>query len=225
MRNFMKMIQVFTTLTLIVILNGCSQNVLVQKTGFIPDYAKLSADPTDFADLYFSQGDVVWGVYDKVMIDNVNFFISDNADYKGISADEFKELEEYFNTSLLKSLKEDYKIVQNPEPGTLRLRPAVTRVAPGNPVSGTVTTVVPVGLAASLVKKGVTGSHIGMAEAELEAVIMDAMTNEVLAAVIIRDTGEKYKIVKSTSKWGQVEAMFDAWTNNLGKRLNYLSGR
>lgn len=225
MRNIKKVTLIIIALSFIAALNGCGQKGIVKKTGLIPDYAKLSEDPTGFADRYFVQNDVAWGAYDKVMIDNVNFFISDKADYKGINADEFKELEKYFNSALIKSLKGNYKAVQNPEPGTLRLVPAITHVAPGSPVAGTVTTVVPVGLAASLVKKGVTGSHIGMAGAELEAVLMDAMTNRVLAAVIIIGTGEKYKITKSVSEWGQVEAMFDAWTGNLTTRLNMLSGR
>ena len=203
---------------------GCAQNS-VKQGGFLEDYAKLGEDPSGFADTYYETPNVVWGAYDKAIIDQVTFFLKEDADHKGIDADEFNQLAKYWNDSMVKSISKSYQIVTEPGPNTLRLRLAITDLEPGNPATGTVTTVVPVGLAASTLKKAATGTHIGMGAASFEAEIRDAQTGSVLAAGISKSSGSKYKVAKSVTKWGQVEAIFDQWTNNLLKRLNKMSGR
>jgi len=107
----------------------------------------------------------------------------------------------------------------------MRIRLAVTNLVPSNSVTGTVTTIIPVGLALSHVKKAVTGSHIGMGEVAIEGEIIDAQTNEILGAVIDSKTGKKYKIGKSTSKWGHAIDIFNAWGKNIRARLDKRSGR
>ena len=68
-------------------------------------------------------------------------------------------------------------------------------------------------------------AHIGMAEASFEAEVRDAQTGEVLLVGIRSSTGDKYKVAKSVTKWGQVEAIFDRWAGNIRERLEKLSGR
>lgn len=203
---------------------GCAQKTMPQ-AGFLKDYSQLGEDPMGFADLNYKKDNVVWGVYDKVIIDSVVFFLKDDAAYKGIDADDFNELAQHWNDSMVKSMGQSYKIVTEPGPNTLRLRLAITDLVPGSPAAGTVTTVVPVGLAASSLKKLATGTHIGMGEAAFEAEIQDAQTGEILAAAMKKSTGSKYKIGKSVTEWGQVEGIFDEWTDNLRQRLDRLSGR
>ena len=205
-------------------IGGCAKKEIKQ-AGFLEDYSQLGEDPQGFADWVYRKDNVVWGAYDKVIIDQVTFFLKDDAAYKGIDADDFNELARHWNDSMVKSMGQSYKIVTEPGPGTLRLRLAITDLVPGQRVAGTVTTVVPVGLAASSLKKAATGTHIGMAEAAFEAEIRDAQTGEVLRAAIRSSTGSKYKITKTVTEWGQVKAIFDEWTDNLRKRLDKLSGR
>ena len=203
---------------------GCAQHS-VKQAGFLQDYTKLGEDPFGLADAYYEAPNVVWGAYDKAIIDQVTFFLKEDADHKGIDADELNQLAQYWNDSMVKSISKSYQIVSEPGPNTLRMRLAITNLEPGNPATGTVTTVVPVGLAASTLKKATTGTHIGMGEASFEAEIRDAQTDDVLVAGIRKSSGTKYKVAKSVTKWGQVEAIFDEWTDSLLKRLDKLSGR
>jgi len=92
-------------------------------------------------------------------------------------------------------------------------------------VTGTVTTIVPVDLALSAVKKGATGSHIGMGEVAIEGEVIDSQTNEILAAVIDSKSGKKYKIAKGASKWGHTIDIFNTWGQNIRARLDKRSGR
>jgi hypothetical protein len=78
---------------------------------------------------------------------------------------------------------------------------------------------------ASGVKKGATGEHIGMGEISFEAEILDSRSGEILAAVIDAESGKKYKIHKSVSKWGQTIDIFNKWAQTLRKRLDTLTGR
>lgn len=209
---------------LLAIVAGCAQNTYTQ-AGFLEDYSKLGEDPLGLADAYYEKTNVVWGAYNKVIIHQVTFFLKEDAEYQGIDADDLNQLAQYWNDSMVKSFSQAYKIVNQPGPNTLRLRLAITDLEPGNPATGTVTTVVPAGLAASTLKKAATGTHIGMAEANFEAEVRDAQTGEVLLAGIRSSTGEKYRVAKSVTKWGQVEAIFDNWAGSIRERLDKLSGR
>lgn len=208
----------------LVVFGGCAKNEM-QQAGFLQDYSQLEEDPFGYADGYFEKDNVNWSGYEKVIIDQVMFFLKEDAEYKGFDPDDFNQLAKYWNDSMVKSMGQSYQIVNEPSPNTLRLRLAITNLVPGKPAAGAVTTVVPVGLAASTLKKAATGTHIGMGEASFEAEIRDAQTGEVLAAGINSSAGAKYKVAKSVTKWGQVEGIFDVWSNNLRKRLDGLSGR
>jgi hypothetical protein len=88
-----------------------------------------------------------------------------------------------------------------------------------------VTTIIPIGLALSTVKKAATGSHIGMGEVSFEGEMIDSQSGEILAAVVDSETGKKYKLAKSTSKWGHAVDIFNGWAQTFRARLDKLSGR
>ena len=87
------------------------------------------------------------------------------------------------------------------------------------------TTVIPIGLALSTVKKAATGSHIGMGEVTFEGEMVDSQSGEVLGSVIDSETGTKYKVAKSASKWGHAVDIFNSWAQTFRARLDKLSGR
>ena len=206
------------------VIGGCAKQEM-QQAGFLEDYSKLKKDPDGLSDYFYIKDNVDWSAYDKLLINQITFFIDNDTEYKGIDADDFNQLAQYWNNSMVQSLSKSYKVVAEPGPNTLRLIFAITHLKPNRPVIGTVTTVVPAGLAASLVKKGATGTHIGMGEAGFEAEMRDAQTGELLMASINSSYGKKYKLAKTVTKWGQVESIFDSWTDNLRKRLNMRTGR
>jgi hypothetical protein len=166
-----------------------------------------------------------FGAYNRIILEEVTFFLKEDAKYKGIKADEMKELSNTLTEALVEALSESYSFASKPGPGVMRLRIALTNLVPSEPVTGTVTSVIPVGIAISSVKKVATGSHVGMGEAAFEAELLDSQTGEQLAAAVDARTGAKYRVDKSLSKWGQVKQVFSFWAEDLKNRLDERSGR
>ena len=196
------------------------------KSGFLQDYSLLTADdPMKAVNWVYVNEKADVSKYNKVMLDDVVFFISKDADYKGFEAKELADLGKAFHMAIIMNLRGVYEFTDKPGPGVMRIRLAVTNLVPSNSVTGTVTTIVPVGLALSTVKKAATGSHIGMGEVAIEGEIIDAQTNEILGAVIDAKTGKKYKVAKGASKWGHIVDIFNTWGQNIRTRLDKRSGR
>jgi hypothetical protein len=118
-----------------------------------------------------------------------------------------------------------YEFTDKPGPDVLRVRMAVTELVPTSSVTGTVTTIIPIGLALSSIKKVATGSHIGMGEVTFEGEMIDSQSGKTLGAVVDSQTGTKYKIAKSVSKWGHAIDIFNLWGQTFRTRLDKLSGR
>jgi len=195
------------------------------RSGFLTDetYAKLGPDPDKRVDWVYANPEAKIGNYNKIMMDYVQFVFNDDEGYKGIQADELTVLADAFHRAMIGQLSDQFEFTPTPGAGVLRLRVALTNVKASNPALGTVTSVIPVGLAVSVVKKGITGSHIGVGEASFEAELLDTETGEVIGAAIDRHEGEKYKIGKTVSKWGHVKDVFDYWAKSLKTRLEDVS--
>ena len=204
---------------------GWAAEEKMPQSGFLTDYSLLKKDPEDIVQwMYFKDGAKL-GAYDKIIVDHATFFFKEDAEYKGIHPDELTELAQNLHKAFLKTLARAYSFTDKPGPGTMRLRLAITDLVPGKPTSGTLTTIVPFGLAASFIKKAVTGSHIGMGQISGEAELVDSQTGEILAAAIDKKVGQKHKLGKTFTKWGQVEAICNDWAENFSKRLDKHSGR
>ena len=206
------------------LLTGCASTAKMPQSGFLTDYSLLEKNPDPrFVDdwLYVKEG-VDWKSYDKIMVDRVTYFFDEKADYKGIQAEELTQISETFNEHYIRVLKDNFTLVDKPGPNTLRIRTAITGLTPNEPITGTLTTVIPVGIAVSTATKATTGSHIGMGGAAGEAEILDSRTGEVLAAGIDTATGDKLRIDKSVTKWGQVEEITKMWAENLAENLERL---
>ena len=88
------------------------------------------------------------------MIESVVFYFADDSEYKGIDPEIMKEMADKFNMALVNALKDSYPIVVQPGPDVARLRFAITGIKQSRPVLSGITSVVPVGLVISVVKKG-----------------------------------------------------------------------
>ena len=200
---------------------GCASTAKMPKSGFLTDYSllKKNEDPRFVDDWIYVKEGVDWKSYDKIMVERVTYFFNEEADYKGIQAEELTQISEIFNEHYIRVLKYNFILVDEPGPNTLRIRTAITGLTPNEPVTGTLTTVIPVGIVVSAGAKATTGSHIGMGGASGEAEILDSQTGEVLAAGIDTTTGSKARIDKSVTKWGQVEEITKMWAENLAENL------
>jgi hypothetical protein len=203
---------------------GCAAQQ-VKTSGFLEKYPKFNEGPKGGGDFVYMKEGVLFGAYDKIMMDHVVFYFLDNSKYKGIHPDELKELAVAFHTAMFEALQDRYPFVDTPGPGVLRVRFAITDVTASRPALNTITAIVPVGLAISAVKKGATGTHTAVGSASMEAELLDSQTNTRLAAVIDTKSAEKYKVAKGMSKWGHAKDAFNFWAKRFRTWLDAQHGR
>ena len=204
---------------------GWAEEKEMTKSGFLQDYSKLTdSDPMKVVDWVYIKEDTDWKTYNKVLLDDVVFFIADDADYKGFEAKELADLSTAFQKAFVINLAGAVEFTDKPGPGVMRIRLAITNLKPSNSFTGTVTTIVPVGLVLSVVKKAATGSHIGMGSVGAEAELLDSQSGEILAAMIDEKMGEKFKVIKSASKWGHVIDIFNKWGQTFRARWDLRMG-
>lgn len=203
-----------------ILFTGCaSQTKTIEEAGFLTDYSLLTKneDPQWVDDWIYVKEGVDWKSYDKVMVDRVTYYFSKDTEYEGIQAEELIAIATAFNEQYIRAFeKEGYTLTDKPGPNTLRIRTAIIGLKPNEPVTGTISTIIPVGLGISAIKKATTGTHIGMGEAGGEAELLDSQTGEVLGAGIdLSATGKKYRIDQNITKWGQVEDITKVWAEEL----------
>ena len=208
----------------LILTTGCASDTM-KKSGFLGDYSGLKPGPKGGADYVYIRENTDLKVYDKIMMDQVEFWFAEGAEYKGIQPDELQELADAFHKAMVEALQDGYPFVDKPGPGVMRIRPAITEVVPGKPGLNTITTIIPIGLAISSVKKATTGTHANVGQATLEVDILDAQTNERLAAALDQKAGEKYKVFEGMTKWGHVKDAFEFWAGRFRKKLDEIHGR
>ncbi len=186
-------------------------------SGFLEDYPPFQKGPVGGVDLVYLKDGVDFGKYNKVMFDQVVFFLKEDAKYKGIQPEEMKELADAFHLSAVKALEGAYPIVAEPGPDVLRVRIAITDIEPSNPARSAVTTVMPIGLAISTLKRGVTGRHTGVGGAGMEVELLDSVTNERVAAAIDNKGGSK---LSGLTKFGAAKEAFEFWSGKLRKFMD-----
>lgn len=172
-------------------------------------YDLLKPGPEGGAKLRWLKDGVDPKKYDKFMVDSVVFYLSEQSDYKGIDPQEMKELADAFNKEIVTAFKDKYPIVAEPGPGIARLRIAITNIKQSRPGVSAVTSVIPVGIGVSLIKKGVTGGWSGSGETGVEMMALDSMTNDILVLAVDE---RKAEFEQRFSKWGSATDAFKFWS-------------
>lgn len=194
-----------------------------QTEGFLDGYYKdLQPGPKGGAKMRWLKPGVDFGKYNKIMLDSVVFFLAADSDYKGINAQEMKELADGCDKQVVDALKGTYPIVAEPGPDVLRLRFAITDLKQSRPVLSAVTSVVPIGLGISLIKKGGTGSWSGSGATSAELMALDSMTNEVIA---VAQDERSAGFTERFSKWGSAEDAFKFWGERIKLFLEQAHGK
>jgi hypothetical protein len=184
-----------------------------QTKGFLDGYYKnLQPGSKPEAKMRWWKPGVDFGKYDKVMLDSVIFYFSEASESKAIDAPDMIELADACNLEIVNVLKSAYPIVAEPGPDVMRLRFAITDLKQSRPVLSAVTSVVPIGLGISLVKKGATGSWSGSGATSVELMALDSMTNDVIYAGLDDRSAE---FTERFTKWGSAEDAFKYWAERI----------
>jgi hypothetical protein len=203
--------QIITFLAIVVLsiaLTGCATKQKQNYSGFLQDYPPFEKGLEGVDQRYMKEG-VDFSKYQKIMMDEVVFFFNQDANYKGIHPEEIKELSEEFHKAFVEVLGD--RLTDTPGPNVARMRLAVTDLEASKPVSGTISTVVPVGLAVNLVKRGTTGEYIGIGSASMETEFLDSISNERIAVVVDDAPGGKFDL----GKYSAAKSAFKFWAERL----------
>ncbi len=184
-------------------------------SGFLGEpvvYKKLVPGPDNGAKLRWVNPDADFKKYNRFMVDSVIFYFADNSANKAIDPQEMKELADNFNKELVAAFKDKWPIVADPAPDVARIRIAITNIRPSKPGASAVTTIIPIGLVVSLVKKGASGGWTGSGETCIEVMAQDSVTGEVLTMGVDQ---KKAAFEQRFSKWGSANDAFRFWSERI----------
>jgi hypothetical protein len=193
---------------MIVGLLGCAVQQGQEYSGFLQTYPPFEKGAGGVDKRYIKEG-VDFSKYDKIMMDEVVFFFREDADYKGIYPSDIAKLSEEFHKAFAEELGDILTDV--PAPNVVRMRLAVTDLELSSPVAGTITTVIPVGLAINFIKKGTTGEYVGVGSASMEAEFLDSISNIRIAAAVDKAPGGKLDL----GKFSAAKSAFQFWAKRL----------
>ena len=193
-------------------------------SGFLGDpgiYDRLKPGPEGGVKLRWLKEGMEPKKYDKYMVDSVIFYFADSSEYKGIDPQEMKELADQFNKELVAAFQGKYPIVAEPGPNVARIRIAITNIKPSKPGVSAVTSIIPVGLGVSLLKKGVKGGWSGSGETGIEMMALDSQSNDVIALAVDQ---QKAAFESRFTKWGSANEAFKFWAERIVAFLDNSKG-
>lgn len=204
---------VITALSMMLALSVTSCASAQKPSGFLGDHYKdLQPGPEGGVKMRWMKPGHDFTKYNKVMLDNVVFYFAPDSEDKGIDPEVMKSLSDAFHLELVNALKDKYPIVSEPGPDVAHIKFALTGIRQSRPVISGVSSIIPVGLAASVTKKGVSDSWIGSGATGMEVLVFDSMSNEVIGA------GQDEQIAGFTerfSRYGSAKIAFKFWAGRM----------
>ncbi len=202
---------VLFSFTVTMMFMGCAAKQ-VKPSGFLGDYSALRPDPEDPKVLYYEKPNVEWKNYTKLLFDPIMVYYLPEAKNRAIPPDELKKLTDYFRDAAIEAVKDAYPVVDEPGPGILRIRAAITDVIPASQF-------------ANIAMIAAVGIPVDMGGASMEVEFLDSVSNERLAAMVDRKKGSYLDIadvfgLKAFTKWGYAKAAFKEWAKELREALD-----
>jgi hypothetical protein len=105
---------------------ACAGTAIVEPSGFLGDYSQLKPGRGDQAQLIYIDPEADFSPYQRVLIEPVEVWQraggsdADSADLASLADD--------LGSALRKQLQLEFDLVDSPQPGTLRIRTAITQV-------------------------------------------------------------------------------------------------
>jgi len=186
--------------------------------GFLgSDCTKLAAGAEGQAALRYVNPSANWAQYNKIIIDPVTFWGSDTTK---VPATDQQALTDYFYRVLREELGKKFQVVDQADPGVMKLQVALTDAEGATPVLRTVSVVVPQARLLNMLKYAATGTYSFVGGAQGEAKITDAVSGQLLAEMVDRRVGGGSVEAAAQWKWGDVENAMKAWATQAADRLS-----
>jgi hypothetical protein len=144
--------------------------------------------------------------YSSFIVDPVAIYLHPEVKDDVINQEKLTEFRDEFYNKLVAQLKENYQVTDQPGPGVLRIRAAITDFVPST----------------LLLNLHITSTFLlqpGTGGAAIEAEFTDSETDERVLAMIQSKKGSRIKYHKGFSKWGHAEDVLLHWSDWLLKTL------
>lgn len=196
-----------------------------ERSGFLVDYPQFERNKQTGAEVWFeseSKGVEVLRPYRKILLSPIEIWLDDNS-YRGINPDVLKAMTDYFALAIHKKLNYWYEFVEQPGPGVLHLRIAITNVKITKPTRKWYG-YIPVALVAeggAKAARSSVGLTVDLIEATVELEGLDSVSERRIVAAI--DTHQSSKIEHqkdSPISWGPVKEIFDFWAERISLRMD-----
>lgn len=174
--------------------------------GFLSDYSKLGKNPRYEGSRIYANPATPLKNYSRFIVNPVQVRLSSIGARRGADSSELHEISQYAHQQFVTTLqKSGYEVVTDPGPGTLILRSALTEVAP------------------SELKPRSFLLNISLGGASIEAEFVDALSGEIVVAVMESQRGTK--ITKDLKEYENAKNVIDRWATRLVQRLDEEHGK
>ncbi|MBL8526329.1 MAG: DUF3313 domain-containing protein [Burkholderiales bacterium] len=215
------------------------------RTGFLTDYAALRPVPDGGGAMCWRRPDVDLKRYDKILIERIQVMLKPGSESNGIDPTDLKMLVDYFHNALVKALQPQMQIVDQPGPGVIRMRIALTELVPTSVGESVLGTAVPYGFVAEAASGVATGRPAGstpyLGVAGIEMQFRDGATSQILGECRDAQIGRKYAAdldsnaagaaqtwasgyLNSFTSWSYAKDAFDKWAAVVARRFAQLRG-
>jgi len=192
-------------LAILVGLTACG----VQRTGgngFLSDYSKLEKNPRYAGSRIYANPATPLKNYSRFIVNPVQVRLSSIGAQRHSDPGKLQDISLYAHQQFVTALQSGgYAVVTSPGPGTLILRSALTEVAP------------------SEIKRSSFLMNISLGGASIEAEFVDALSGEVVVAVMESQRGKK--ITTGSNDYENAKNVIDRWAARLVQRVNEEHGK
>lgn len=183
-------------------------------SGFLDDYARLRPGPPDGASWVYRNPDARVAAYDRILFEPVAIWRSGKHSLDAIPETDLQRLAAEFQRAVRSRLAADFRLVDAPAPGVLRVRLAITAARQADRALDVFTFAVPPEEAVPDAQQLDPATQALVVAAAIEGELSDSVTGDIVATgVDLR--GER----RSLRTWGDVRAALDRWAAWLAGRL------
>ena len=195
-----------------------------QQTGFLGDiYSKLHPDPKNPDWLVYIKSAEAFRQARAFFLAPVEIITDDEK--KEIPPEDLTKLKETFTNDMREQLQAgNYTLADQPGPGVLTLRFAITHIQPnGGKTNMAVSGTEAVATHAIIPGAGFVTPRLKVGSVSIEGEAIDSQSNDVDMAFITSKSGRRFfSGLKAFEKWGDINAAFKAWAKNFRQRLDAL---
>jgi hypothetical protein len=190
-------------------------------SGFLDDYSLLREGGANELHLVYRNPKADWHAYHAVMLEPVTLWRSGRRSLQSVPQEDLLRLVTDFQGAVRAHLEKDFRFVDQPGPGVMRIRVGITDARASDPVLDVLTA-----------SRGTGRPHpAGTGEldpetrrflesAAIEGEIRDSQTNVLLAEGVDRRRRE----IPASETWGQVDRAFDFWAERMSAGLERRTG-